>query len=245
MTNPADHLQRYDHLRDTYLKLGLRIAKSATKDEVMATGKRLGFVRGGQLIFADEADTNWFTDALLFLTWRGGSPLVEIARDSWTGLDTDETQVLNAMADGRWGIHEVLRCLPKVGIYTRNCWTGAEDFVYARIAGSTRAVGDLLLFRSITCQGITQASAGVMSLPPGHLEALRNAQNQGTMPDNATLALGCPATDNLLTAEIILSQTEKNADLTAPQPAVRTPHIGRNEPCPCGSGQKYKRCCGR
>lgn len=22
------------------------------------------------------------------------------------------------------------------------------------------------------------------------------------------------------------------------------PRIGRNEPCPCGSGQKYKRCCG-
>lgn len=21
--------------------------------------------------------------------------------------------------------------------------------------------------------------------------------------------------------------------------------IGRNEPCPCGSGQKYKRCCGK
>ncbi len=23
------------------------------------------------------------------------------------------------------------------------------------------------------------------------------------------------------------------------------PKIGRNEPCPCGSGLKYKRCCGR
>ncbi|MDV2479406.1 MAG: SEC-C metal-binding domain-containing protein, partial [bacterium] len=22
------------------------------------------------------------------------------------------------------------------------------------------------------------------------------------------------------------------------------PKIGRNEPCPCGSGKKYKRCCG-
>lgn len=21
--------------------------------------------------------------------------------------------------------------------------------------------------------------------------------------------------------------------------------IGRNEPCPCGSGKKYKRCCGK
>ena len=28
--------------------------------------------------------------------------------------------------------------------------------------------------------------------------------------------------------------------------AKRTPHpeVGRNSPCPCGSGQKYKRCCG-
>ncbi len=23
------------------------------------------------------------------------------------------------------------------------------------------------------------------------------------------------------------------------------PKIGRNEPCPCGSGKKYKRCCGK
>ncbi len=35
----------------------------------------------------------------------------------------------------------------------------------------------------------------------------------------------------------------------APAPAVRTlrrgtPKVGRNDPCPCGSGRKYKRCCG-
>ena len=29
---------------------------------------------------------------------------------------------------------------------------------------------------------------------------------------------------------------------TAPAPA--TPKVGRNDPCPCGSGKKYKRCCG-
>lgn len=32
---------------------------------------------------------------------------------------------------------------------------------------------------------------------------------------------------------------------TPQQPYVReTPKIGRNEPCPCGSGKKYKKCCG-
>jgi uncharacterized protein YecA (UPF0149 family) len=23
------------------------------------------------------------------------------------------------------------------------------------------------------------------------------------------------------------------------------PMVGRNDPCPCGSGKKYKKCCGR
>ncbi len=30
-----------------------------------------------------------------------------------------------------------------------------------------------------------------------------------------------------------------------PQPFVRQPKIGRNDPCPCGSGKKYKKCCGK
>jgi preprotein translocase subunit SecA len=31
-----------------------------------------------------------------------------------------------------------------------------------------------------------------------------------------------------------------------PRPVVRkTPKVGRNDPCPCGSGKKYKKCCGR
>lgn len=30
----------------------------------------------------------------------------------------------------------------------------------------------------------------------------------------------------------------------ASQPFVREPKIGRNDPCPCGSGKKYKKCCG-
>ncbi len=30
---------------------------------------------------------------------------------------------------------------------------------------------------------------------------------------------------------------------TAAQLARTIPHVGRNEPCPCGSGKKFKRCC--
>jgi SEC-C motif-containing protein len=29
-----------------------------------------------------------------------------------------------------------------------------------------------------------------------------------------------------------------------PAPVVVTVKVGRNDPCPCGSGKKYKKCCG-
>jgi len=29
------------------------------------------------------------------------------------------------------------------------------------------------------------------------------------------------------------------------KPNIAEKKVGRNEPCPCGSGKKYKKCCGR
>jgi preprotein translocase subunit SecA len=29
------------------------------------------------------------------------------------------------------------------------------------------------------------------------------------------------------------------------KPIRKKENIGRNQPCPCGSGKKYKQCCGR
>lgn len=40
-------------------------------------------------------------------------------------------------------------------------------------------------------------------------------------------------------------QTHTNGKPAKPKPAVSAPTVGRNEPCPCGSGLKYKNCCGR
>ncbi|NMD43026.1 MAG: hypothetical protein GYA86_06930 [Firmicutes bacterium] len=40
---------------------------------------------------------------------------------------------------------------------------------------------------------------------------------------------------------------EERGEKTAPakqQPVAVGKKVGRNDPCPCGSGKKYKRCCG-
>lgn len=48
--------------------------------------------------------------------------------------------------------------------------------------------------------------------------------------------------------EIATDQPEDIADLETllnwPKPQEAEKKVGRNEPCPCGSGKKYKKCCG-
>jgi uncharacterized protein len=41
------------------------------------------------------------------------------------------------------------------------------------------------------------------------------------------------------------SHRQAHVDTTfTPEPGRNAPKVGRNDPCPCGSGKKYKRCCG-
>ena len=38
--------------------------------------------------------------------------------------------------------------------------------------------------------------------------------------------------------------TSISTDKKSNEPIVKGKKIGRNDPCPCGSGKKYKKCCG-
>ena len=40
-------------------------------------------------------------------------------------------------------------------------------------------------------------------------------------------------------------EVRKEEKRTPPPVPVKKEKIGRNDPCPCGSGKKYKNCCGR
>jgi preprotein translocase subunit SecA len=47
-------------------------------------------------------------------------------------------------------------------------------------------------------------------------------------------------------SDLQFSGADETAASTNPEPFKRDkPKVGRNDPCPCGSGRKYKKCCGR
>jgi uncharacterized protein YecA (UPF0149 family) len=42
-----------------------------------------------------------------------------------------------------------------------------------------------------------------------------------------------------------LSDRAPSPQASGPQPVQSRASVGRNDPCPCGSGKKYKKCCGQ
>ena len=53
------------------------------------------------------------------------------------------------------------------------------------------------------------------------------------------------AKQRLAQAKSSHSSSEGDQEPAKKQPVVKGEKIGRNDPCPCGSGKKYKNCCGR
>ena len=73
----------------------------------------------------------------------------------------------------------------------------------------------------------------------------------GSYPEELKDRAGCLAEMGVTPDRVHAAPPPGGAMMTPPgmagtpaRPAA-TPHVGRNDPCPCGSGKKYKKCCGR
>jgi preprotein translocase subunit SecA len=87
------------------------------------------------------------------------------------------------------------------------------------------------LFRSTTNLMAFEKFLGSL---PGHL--LKQNEPDATRPAGVRLNPDAPATRGLE------PESESKFGINIKKEA---PKAGRNDPCPCGSGKKYKNCCGR
>ena len=72
--------------------------------------------------------------------------------------------------------------------------------------------------------------------------------NKGNMKRESSSNITNASLDNSAISAMNIEgeNAPKNNHTEKPQPIVNSgPKIGRNDPCPCGSGKKYKNCCGK
>ncbi|MGI8967443.1 MAG: SEC-C metal-binding domain-containing protein, partial [Limisphaerales bacterium] len=94
------------------------------------------------------------------------------------------------------------------------------------------------------CHNIFRSASSMMAFE----NFLRNVP-QKTVHQSAS-AFGGTATPTTATATRSVGQASdmvsEASEMVSRSKPVRTgPKVGRNDPCPCGSGKKYKHCCGK
>jgi len=88
------------------------------------------------------------------------------------------------------------------------------------------------------CHNIFRSASSLMAFE----NFLRNIPQQ-TKHETQSAFGGEPAkSDNKKASDVV---SEAAAAVEKAKPIQTGPKVGRNDPCPCGSGKKYKQCCGR
>jgi preprotein translocase subunit SecA len=89
------------------------------------------------------------------------------------------------------------------------------------------------------CHNIFRSASSLMAFE----NFLRNAPQQTLHQSVSAFGGGNEAPPVKGGASDVVSEAAQALEKSKP---VRTgPKVGRNDPCPCGSGKKYKQCCGK
>ena len=175
--------------------------------------------------------------------------------DSQLNPDSDDYTSVNVMSESFYTLVQVQDILPGSGVRV-NDLLGEEQFFLIDIGLSHTAVrGMVLATRLLPFNDFVMTSGAAL---PVDSETLVEIFNTAIQPysnsDNGYFILEEEQEADAIAAIIRLclennmfSQIEyQDVSDKSETPSIRREkRISRNEPCPCGSGKKYKRCCGR
>ncbi|HXI73839.1 MAG TPA: preprotein translocase subunit SecA [Verrucomicrobiae bacterium] len=92
------------------------------------------------------------------------------------------------------------------------------------------------------CHNIFRSASSMLAFE----NFLRNVPQQTLHQNTSAFGGNAPTGAGASKASDVVSEAAAAAEAQAKARPVRTgPKVGRNDPCPCGSGKKYKNCCGR
>jgi preprotein translocase subunit SecA len=167
---------------------------------------------------------------------------LKISVENPDALKTVERYTMLGAIDRQWQEHLYNMDSLRVSISLRAY--GQKDPLIEYKAESYKLFEDLMVnVKSEICRNIFLSASSLMAfqnflrkLPQRTTHAEINA-----FSGNAAAASATPAPTPEATAMV----DEVTEEFSKAKPTRTGPKVGRNDPCPCGSGKKYKQCCGR
>jgi len=247
-------LARYRQPRAVQRELHHIVMDWLPKNALEECGKRLGIYREGTLVFNSEDETSVLMDYCIYdYRWDGQNVIERYAAQASIEPNSDERIILDAMMRARYSLFGIAEVVRGIGIHTRDLLRGDSGFIVDIGLSETAVKGFVLACRIIT-PGDGEFSMTTGAGLPADADTLARVAKE--IPERfgertGDIAGMSPEKAAELSAFIIRVFLEGNAssrmsyeDVTKQEMARAKSRVGRNDPCPCGSGKKYKKCCG-
>ena len=95
-------------------------------------------------------------------------------------------------------------------------------------------------------EGFDMFDEMVVNIKLDVVKLMLHIEKRGEVERKQTIEITKAAQENLNSINFESSEAPAQMQTEKPAPVVNNgPDVGRNDPCPCGSGKKYKNCCGK
>lgn len=255
MTEYSELVSKYKRFRQINRKLQNTLVEQLSRKALDESGRKLGIAKGDIFVFGNEDEMSILMDYCIYNYRENGQNAVSrYLAESPPAGDTDEYRVLKAMSESFYTLVEVAEVLPGVGVLADDLFSDRRYPIIDMGLGSSAVEGFVLATRLIPFADFTMTSGASLPVSPETLakifdsvlprfgnEAARYIEIDARRKGDLDAAIIRVCLENEMSQHIKYQDVDTQP-VTAPLRAG--PCVGRNEPCPCGSGKKYKHCCG-
>lgn len=271
MSSPADLVARYRRYREIGVRLNSVLTEQIPKDVLDQAGRELGFLRKGVFVFDSEDETCVLMDYCLYNVLRDGRNMIQkLLAEQPPPEGSDELLVMQGKAKAWYSLFGVVAVERGAGVRVEDIFRQTEHLLIDLGFAQTAVPGVLLATRVFPMDGFIMTTGASLPLSGGAAERdhLIQAVSKTAFAKNiASFDNLTPQQEQALARAIITTALSWGASEQIryqgldEQPGFfrrlfsRAPHpvavpsgggrVGRNDPCPCGSGKKFKKCCGR
>ncbi len=270
MPSEREMVARYQRYRSISMRLNMPLMQQLTKGVLDEGGRDLGILKKGMLVFNSEDESSVLADYCIYNVGRDGRNGVQtLLAKSPPAEGSEEALVLGAMAKAWYTLLSIEAVESGVGVRVHDILRATDHLLIDMGLSRSAKPGDLFATRVIPFDGfIITTGAG---LPLGGDNARRDAFlariKKIAFDENITsFATMTPTQEKALARMAISTALASGAsdqvryeDPEGPSrgassgygrgeslvPIQAGGRVGRNERCPCGSGKKYKQCCGK
>lgn len=252
-------LQRYRRLRAVMRDLHSELLGSVSRDTFTECGEKLGLMVDGTLVFETEDESSLLMDYCLYDGWSGQHNAITrfLAKQPYAA-GSDEMLLLDAMSRARYSLFQVQSVAEGVGVNCRDLLRGDGGSVIDEGLGSTAAPGVIFACRLVVLPELSMTTGAALPIDADTLEDIKSVLEDGaqgigqvdfrnfTRQEQAVLSsiiIRCALAGGA--SSRITMQGSRRGPETKRRQRTTAERPSRNDPCPCGSGKKYKRCCGR